>query len=825
MAQRQCHMPEQVVTERTKPLTTNDSRNMPELLAPAGGPEALRAAVNNGADAVYLGIDRLNARRGAENFTLDALPEATRFAHLKGARVYLTANIVVLPDELDDALSVADQAWAAGVDALIVQDLGFLHMLRSELPDVRVHASTQLNTHNSLTVAELARAGVSRVTLARETALGEIAALSASSSIEVESFVHGALCVSYSGQCLLSSLIGGRSANRGVCAQPCRMVYELLDERGKTIETPGAHLLSPRDLCTIDSLDELVKTNVSALKIEGRMKDPEYVALVTGVYRQALDRAFADPDGYTVTDSERSILAEAFSRGFSSAYLDDIRDNRMMSYQRPNNRGVPVGRVSKVEERDIRIALDSALDAEDTIEVWTSRGRFAQRVGEISMGGQRVPVAPSGTTVTIRAERSASVGDRVFRVANAALARAARRTFSDERGQHAFEVDVAVRLVEGEPLRVEVRLEDAVGIAEGPVVEVARTKAVTAEEITEHVGRMGGTLFEARSWDIELQPGVGIGFSVLHRVRKEALEALEAQILEPWAGRRALGPKVPVPPRGARSRGPAGPELIVTTSDIVTARSCLAAGARRVVMPHWALQQLDREEIPDDVEVELPRIAHDREVPDLVELMRSGERIVVGNLGLVRAAAERGAIVDAHWSLNALNGWTVAALDELGAAFVWLSPELSGRQIAGVVSGSKTPVGVAVYGRQEVMVTEHCVLMAAGPCGQVCGTCPRRASWYALRDRKGYSFPVSSDPMGRSHVYNSVPLDLTRAAPEIVAAGVSAIRLDFTVERAQQAQKITRIVKEAFAAAIGERDFSEVAAQSATTGHFYRGVH
>lgn len=805
-------------------MTTHSTSRAPELLAPAGGPAALRAAVNNGADAVYLGVDRLNARRGAENFTVDSLPEATRYAHLKGARVYLAANVVVLPEEMDDALELADQAWAAGADALIVQDLGFLSVLRSELPHVRVHASTQINTHNTPTIAELEHQGVSRVTLAREVSLAEIGLLSRSSAVEVETFVHGALCISYSGQCLLSSLIGGRSANRGLCAQPCRMTYELLDERGTALATPGAHVLSPKDLCTIDSLGQLVRSGVSALKIEGRMKDPEYVALVTGVYRQALDRAVADPDGYSATEAEHAVLAEAFSRGFSAAYLDEVRDNRMMSYKRPNNRGVPVGRVSGVQNRDVRVALDTALDTDDTIEIWTSRGRFAQRVGEMRLDGTAVRTAPAGKTVTVRTERPVASGDRVFRVVNAALTAAARRTFAEERGQHPLPVDVTVRAVQGAPVVVELRHGEHTGRAEGPVVEPARTKAVTAEEIAEHVGRFGGTLFESAAWDIELQPGVGMGFSVLHRVRREALEALEASMLEPWSDRSPAHPRVPAPSRPRRSSGPVAPELVVTTSDIVTARSCLAAGARRAVMPHWVLQSLDAEEVPDGVVMELPRIAHDREVSDLLAAGASGERVVVGNLGLVRAVAEAGAFVEAHWSLNALNEWTVEALEQTGARFAWLSPELSGRQVARVAKATRVPVGVAVYGRQEVMVSEHCVLMSMGPCTQVCGTCPRRATWHALRDRKGYAFPVATDPMGRSHVYNSVPLDLSKAAAEIVAAGVSAVRLDFTVERSQEAQKITRIFKDAFAAALGEREFDEQAARAGTTGHFYRGI-
>ncbi len=804
---------------------------IPELLAPAGSPLALRAAVNNGADAVYLGLDRLNARQGAENFTTETLSDAVRFAHLKGVRVYLTANVVVLSEEMDDALQLIDQAWAVGVDAVIVQDLGFARLIAAELPQVRMHASTQINTHNTATVTELERLGVSRVTLAREVSRSEATSIAASSNLEVEVFVHGALCMCYSGQCLLSSLIGRRSANRGTCAQPCRLPYELLDEKSRVLKTPGPHLLSPKDLCSIDTLPELVASGVSALKIEGRMKDPEYVALVTGVYRRALDRLATEPESFAVTEAERSILAEAFSRGFTPGYLEDIRDNRMMSYTRPNNRGVHVGRISKVVDRAVHISLDSALDTDDIIEVWTSQGRFAQKVGRMDLSGSAVPTGPAGSTVVIRTEKPASAGDRVFRVSNSTLIDAARRTYAEDRGGHPLPLDVSVRLVVGSPLRVEVRQGSRVGVAQGPIVESARTKSVTVDEITEHVGRFGGTLFEAATWDIELQPEVGIGFSALHRARREAVEDLERVMLKPWAHRELRHPRQQRVER-RRSIAPIAPQIVIHTDDLVTARACIGAGAQRVIMPHWALMDVPAEEIPERIVPELPRIVRDREVDDLLVIARreyeshgDAARVVVGNLGLLGPVAESGCETDAHWSLNAVNQWTCEALADSGASMVWLSPELSGRQIAEVAAASPVPVGVAVYGRQEVMVTEHCLLMSIGDCNQICGTCPRRRTWHALRDRKGYAFPVSSDPLGRSHIYNSVPLDLTRAAAEIVQAGVSEVRLDFTVEHSQEAQKITRIVREAFAAAIGDREIQQEAVEQGTTGHFYRGVY
>lgn len=802
----------------------HESRTKPELLAPAGGLASLRAAVNNGADAVYLGVEQLNARRGAENFTLEALGEATRFAHLRGARVYLTANVMILGHEMSDALLMIDRAWAEGIDAVIVQDLGLLRLLHQELPHVRIHASTQINTHNTPTVEMLRDAGVSRVTLARETSLGEIAALAAVPGIEVESFIHGALCISYSGQCLMSSSIGGRSANRGLCAQPCRLQYELVDEKGAVRNTPGgAHLLSPRDLAGITELPALIKSGAAALKIEGRMKSPEYVAIVTGVYRAALDRAYQDPDSFEVTIAEHSVLAEAFSRGFSTAYLTDERGNDMMSYGRPNNRGILIGRVARKEGPDAVIALEQALDGDDTIEFWTGKGRFAQKAGVLKHKGSRVPVGPAGEKVTLVPERAVSTGDRVFRVVNARLEKAAQRTFSETATEGTVPVEVSVRLVIGEPLSIVLTAPDGrTGAAQGPVVEEARTKPVTAQEISEHVGRLGGTAFSAGSWNIELAAGAGIGFSVLHRVRRDAASALEAAILKPWAGREQASPAVVLPSR--RVKGTEVPEIVVRTDNLSIAKACLAAGAQRAVVPTWVLDTAEGD-LPPGIVPELPRVAHDIEIPDLLASAHRFDRAVVGNLGLIAAAATDGRVVEAHWGLNAANPWTVQGIAGIGAGFVWLSPELSGRQITALAQATALPFGVALYGRQETMVMEHCALMALGDCNRICGTCGRRAGWFALRDAKGYSFPVMTDVMGRSHVFNSVPLDLTRALPELIDAGVAAVRLDFTVERLQEAQKITRLVREAVVAAVAGKPAEDAGlARQATSGQFFRGL-
>lgn len=352
-----------------------------ELLCPAGSVSAAHAAVTGGADAIYLGLSDFNARRGASNFSLDDLRDVIRYAHLRGVKVYLTLNIAVFENEMAHAIKLAKDAARAGVDAFIVQDIGVCRQLTrdvlSEFPNVELHISTQMNIHSAKGLEFAARLGATRVTLARELSIGEIAALCAKANelgIEIEVFAHGALCVCYSGQCLMSSMIGGRSANRGTCAQACRLEYELEgadSPRNNTPKNSNAEskkfLLSPKDLCSIDVLRELVESDVTSLKIEGRMKSPEYVYAVASQYRVALDCLATDAQ-FDAAQAKKK-LAQAFSRGFTTAYLTGDRDNAIMGYTRPNNRGVRVGRVRSVSRGGAKIDTTQKLAVGDILEI------------------------------------------------------------------------------------------------------------------------------------------------------------------------------------------------------------------------------------------------------------------------------------------------------------------------------------------------------------------------------------------------------------------------------------------------------------------------
>jgi putative protease len=792
---------------------------VPELLAPAGGPASLHAAVANGADAVYAGLADLNARRGAENFTLETLTEATRHAHLSGVRVYLTANVVVLPEEMGAALDLVASAWAAGVDAVIVQDLGLLALLRLHLPEVRLHASTQIDAHNAGSVAALAELGVSRVTLARELAVEEIAGLVRTSGVELESFVHGSLCYSHSGQCLFSSMVGGRSANRGLCAQPCRLPYTLIDGSGRAAEPAGPYLLSPKDLAGISLLPDLVRAGVAALKIEGRMKSPEYVATVVRVYRAALDRAAADPDGYRVGEAEWDLLSEAFSRGFTEAYLSGVRDDSMMSRTRPNNRGVPLGRVVSASAGRATIALERAVESADVREFWTSSGRFAQAAGPLGVAGSTGAAAPAGQRVEIAVEGSARPGDRVFRVVNAALVAAARRTYED--AGRTEPVVFAVRLRTGLPALVTAEAAGLSALAEGAAVEAARTKAVTTEDVAEHVGRVGGSGYAVAGWRIELDSDVGIAFSALHRLRREALERLDALRLQPWSGRTVPRISLEPPAKGTRRRVADTPRLVAACSDSAVAAAAGEAGADEILL---AITASDATPPPAGVSLLLPRVAHDAETTALLA-HAAGRACSSGNLGLLSALGGAGVAVSADWGLNVLNAWTSEALGSLGASLVWASPELTGRQLARLVADSPVPVGAVVHGRVELMVAENCVLMSAGECSRSCATCARRRATWTLEDRKHYRFPVRTDSAGRTHVYNSVPLDLSRALPEIVAAGVAAVRLELHTSTPDEARRLVGEYRRLLGSAVAGLPPDEHTLESpSTTGHYFRGV-
>lgn len=826
-----------------------------ELLAPAGNAACLHAAVAVGADAVYLGASSFNARRNADNFTLDTLAEACDYAHLRGVKVYLTVNTIILPSEVWGALELVRQAYRAGVDAFIVQDVGLAQEIARTIPQTRIHISTQMNTHTRDALLAEAALGARRVTLARELSLDEIADLShfaAELDMETECFAHGALCICYSGQCFMSSMVGGRSANRGMCAQACRLPYELHNKAlRKSLDAPGDHLLSPKDLCTAEIIPELVCAGVASLKIEGRMKSPEYVSCVTRVYRSVLDRLYdwidiqledsvgfddldwADAPRATVQDLQD--LSDAFSRGFTTAYLEGERGNDMMGYSRPNNRGSFAGRVTSV--KGSRVEIDPALKLVkgDLIEFWTSKGHVLHEVDELD-------VLKNGHVV-VKVERPLGKGDRVFRV------RSAEAAFDDRDQDPRVPIEAKVRMRIGEPLKIELAARDpwsqATDLeprtievsAEGDLIEPARTKSVTVEEVVEHIDRLGSTPFTLASIDVDLDKGVGIGFSTLHKLRARACEQLEAALLAPFHDR--VLEKVPARHFDARIRKGSCKVAVLATNP-ACARAAKRAGADLIYVPVHNYRRgqsiiagqvsgtAEQAGYPKQCIPVMPIVAHDgdedrRNGFDVWKRVKEDKPVLVQNLGQIVHAKELGAQVEVGPFLPLTNRYDMQIAHDMGVQRIWLSPELMLRQIEELGEVSPVPLGFTIIGQTELMVTEHCLLMSQGPCNQDCAQCARRKSPHYLKDRKGYELPVITDVLGRSHLYNAVELDVAHAAPELIAAGISAFMVDTTLMNVDQvSKKVARAVR---ARDIALKSGDKVSrADGTTTGHLFRGV-
>ena len=456
---------------------------MTELLSPAGSMEALVAAVQNGADAVYFGARLFNARRGADNFGADDLAQAVAYCHARGVQAHVTLNTLVRQDELPALEAQIAEIARAGADAVIVQDLGVAHSVRAIAPGLALHASTQMAVHNRQGVEFLRERGFARAVLAREMTLEQIA-MCAGLGVELEAFCHGALCVSCSGQCLFSSLVGGRSGNRGMCAQPCRLPYRLGEKRG--------YLLSPRDLMLVDDLSAMREAGVTSFKIEGRLKRPEYVAVVTGVYRRALD-------GEEITQADREALLQMFNRGgFSRGYLRKMNDAALMCPDRPDHAGVLVAQ-GGVLTRDV--------DAQDALVARES-------------GAQDRPVRLRGRA----GERIAWRGN-IYRLADAALLRTARESYARERRAVALTARLRLRVGEAARLRVSdgAREFEAVGEA----VEPSRSRALDARRVREQIARTGGTPYRFEEIALDADEGAFVSAAQLNALRRAALEGLD----------------------------------------------------------------------------------------------------------------------------------------------------------------------------------------------------------------------------------------------------------------------------------------------------------
>ena len=770
----------------------------PELLAPAGGPEPFYAALAAGADAIYCGMGAFNARRKADNFTDESFEAACCAAHLAGSRVYVTVNIVIKDEEMSEALSLVDRCWRLGADAFIIQDWGLFFEIRRLMPEVETHISTQANIHDARGTAWCKEAGADRVTLSRELSIDEIAAIHNAVDIELEVFSHGAICFCYSGICLLSSFTSrGRSANRGMCAQPCRLPYELIDETGRSWSKPGRErALCPRDTCTADMLPRLLDAGAHALKLEGRMKAPDYVHSIVSAYRAQLDDILA---GHEISDETAQAryrqLKRCFNRDFTSEYQEGRSGDEMMSYERSNNRGQIVGEV--LGSKPLGNTKGLKPDDKRRRAAWTKL-RLSEPVGKGDLLELRhddefdqflTAIAPedaqAGDSIECRTARPMPAGALVRLIRSQAALDAAeaalKRPVARKRA-----VDVRVVAHLGQPFTVELTCIDdpaLSGRAEGFTVESAKTRAVSAEDLVEHVGRMGSSPFEAVSFDIQLDEGCGMGFSAVHKVRAAACKALERAILAPYAERvnHLMVQSDPVCPADLNDLG----EVCALVTSLNAAAAARKAGAARVYMTVDDLLAEGLSPASCSAEGVIPvldevsrKLDHERLDPWLTP----GAPAAVGTISELALGAEIGSVVELRSCIPVHNVPCMRELAARGAHAAWLSPELTLAEIERIApQRGEMTLGLMVLGVPRVMTSEHCILQVAGACIHDCANCRLRARDFKLKNIDGRMLPVRTGLNGRSHLYDGVQLDATPQIPQLLRAGVTRFLVDGTL--------------------------------------------
>ena len=798
----------------------------PELLAPAGEPRALRAALSAGADAVYFGLARWSARAFAGNFGGEAVPEAVEAAHRYDARAYLALNTLLKDDEVEPALAALEAPYLAGLDALIVADAGFAARVREEYPDLPLHASTQLNTHSSAQLAVLERLGFSRAILARELSLAEIAALDPH-GLELEAFVHGALCYGYSGDCLLSSMVGGRSGNRGRCSQSCRLRYALRKDGSAPLES--SRIMSTSDLAAIEVLPGLLAAGVTSFKVEGRMKDAAYVGVTTSVYREALDAAVSDPEGFALRPEWKERLEQSFSRSFTTAHLEGRHDD-VRSGGRGGHRGVLVGRVSGFNESTgaVEIKLNQPVAEGDVVYLYTPWGQTEPR--RLDEGGD--------AAITLHVRERVAVKDRLFRLAAADVGELGRDLVNGRVALRPLELTMRLAGEEGSPAELIVtdsRSGQAVTVATAAPLAAARTAALTTARAREALGALGGTPYRLAELEFAVAGEVFLAVGELKDLRRRALAALDERRLA--ARRRASGrhPAQDARPAGAAgSRDAASGGRTRATPPAIVLR--LRPGEAPLPLPSGGACCLDvaTGDAPEAVaralevvrgagarvRVRLPEILYDADAAWLDDVLAlRWDAVVARSLGVLGSVGEGFVLEYPLQGLNALAAGVAAGLAGAWPAAVTASPESTLEEIADLSSslaaaspGASPAIEILAFGRQQVLHTRDLLGRAEGLYD---APGPAEHVPLLLEDAKGYEFPAEASASG-TRIFNARVTNLASNLGELREAGVRT----FVVEQAA----MDEAERAAFAAGGLEALAPLASRERSTTGHLFRGV-
>jgi U32 family peptidase len=815
-------------------------RSKPELLAPAGDRSCLIAAVENGADAIYFGLERHNARIRASNFEGALLPEIMALLHRRGVRGYVTLNTLVFPQELAELEAAVREVIAAGVDAVIVQDLGLVRLIRALTADLEIHASTQMSITSAEGVALARELGCSRVILARELALPEIHRIREAIDFPVEVFVHGALCVAYSGQCLTSEALGGRSANRGECAQACRMPYEIVSD-GKLVDLENVqYLLSPQDLAAYDLIPRLIELGVTSLKIEGRLKTAEYVANITRHYRTAIDEAWAGrPVSFTPRDVQEMQLS--FSRGFSHGFLDGTNHKVLVRGDYAKKRGILLGEVQSIARTGVRLSAAAPIKPGDGVvfdgDESTGRPEQGGRVYEVILRAQSSPgsvrdseSALATGSVELRFGRgdidllALEPGQRVWKTDDPELTRRLRRSFEGPPARK-VELDIEIRAVTGEPLRITARTAlggEVTALTEVPLA-AAETSAANVALFREQLGRLGGTIYQLRGMVATIEGSPMVPKSVLNQLRRELVARLDhaAAVSKRTVSPDPALPRLMEPILAERSRqttanieSSAPVELVVLCRRTDQIEAALGLGISSIYADYQdikqyaeAIETVRRGASAARIYLATPRIEKPGESSIFAHLARQGaDGMLVRNAGGLRYCAEHNVSFVADFSLNAANPLSVDLLMSRGALRVTASYDLSGDQLFGLLDATPPAwLEIVIHQQMPLFHMEHCVFCAFLSPGTDATNCGRPCDHHdvKLRDRVGALHPLKADVGCRNTLYNAVPQTTAEYLPRLIKHGARCLRVELLDDEPKAVERIIGLYQDVIA---GRRD-------------------
>ena len=801
-----------------------------ELLAPVGSFDSLKAAVQNGANAVYLGGKDFSARASANNFDREELKEAVKYAHIRDVRVFVTTNTLIKQNELEDFVEYAKFLYDIDVDAIIMQDIGAAMLIHELLPDFELHASTQMVAHSLEDVQYLESIGFKRVVLARELTVEEIKYICDNANVDIEIFVHGALCVCYSGGCLMSSMIGNRSGNRGRCAQPCRQKYTMIDiSTGEEIHNNGDYLLSTKDLNTIEEIDKIIDTGVLSLKIEGRMKKPEYVATVIKSYRDAIDE-YETTKKVNISDETMEDLYTIFNRKFTKGLILGEVGEEVMNSNVPNNQGLYVGKVVDYNKKAkrLKIKLEGTLKKGDGINLGGGT------IGRIIKGKDITQRGYKGETIELDFIGEAKKNQLVFKTSDTDLIDRAQKTYTQDKefAKSLIDAEISIKLDSYPELRLIDKNENIVTVQGDKLVEKALKVALSEEKIETQIKKLGNTPYEIDQLKINLDEGVSMPISLINQMRREAIELLDNARIS-VKGRMYKDNDIKYSPKIYSRNADNKSKIRVKVNNIEALKSILNLDIDMIYYEDVStIEQAMTMANANNKKLiySAPRIVRNREYKRLEKSEEyCRDHVQISALGQVKYYKENSESVkfDVDYYLNPFNSETINHYKKEGAETVCISQELNLHEIKETTQYTDLEIETVAYGYIPMMLSEYCPMgVVARSCkkDKRCANC--KESKYVLRDFKGEEYRVSQDIFCRSTIYNSSANCLINNLDELSEAGINIFRLDFTHETPELIEKITEsfidVIENDFVADAKSLEVFED--MDTTLGHLYKGV-